>query len=466
MFPQIAEVVNKGQIISAERENVASQMVTSVGLLVTTEMMPSFRVVAFYSIPWIGQEELVSDSVWIDVVDNCVGGVSSNFPICFLSPIPLFSESHYKEKLQRRCCKDGLRDIPMPYSCTRRSLYITEGPECILAFRYCCATYRDQNGVRAGRGHLDELHKLDQVRVVLMKTEGMCSVAFKERHTQEVTLPAGSSVAVPYTIVPLVVGKLPLEVMVVGRDMTGGDRIQKFLRVVVELESVVPNSVPETFINVRGNVLADSIDNSISEDSLASLIQMPGGCVEQNLASITLPLIATLYLDRTNNWESVGVDRRAEALRYIRRDTIFLSLLLQSTMVVLQALSEYMISQPPPADLSMKVDIRMTGRKEIRYYFNPDTAYVARSSKVSHKEPEILIFRLQQSFKVGLLQPSSVTVYEYYNPGVEAGVEVGQKRFFMSHGGCRGGLNLKQGSQYLIISPKEDHWDTDPDNNR
>lgn len=39
------------------------------------------------------------------------------------------------------------------------------------------------------------------------------------------------------------------------------------------------------------------------------------------------------------------------------------------------------------------------------------------SSQVSHKEPEILIFRLQQTFKVGLLQPSSVTVYEYYNPG-------------------------------------------------
>lgn len=66
-----------------------------------------------------------------------------------------------------------------------------------------------------------------------MKTEGMCSIAFKDRHTQEVTLPAGSSVAVPYTIVPLVVGDLPLEVMVVGRDMTGGDRIQKKLRVVV-----------------------------------------------------------------------------------------------------------------------------------------------------------------------------------------------------------------------------------------
>lgn len=41
--------------------------------------------------------------------------------------------------------------------------------------------------------------------------------------------------------------------------------------------------------------------------------------MEQNLARMTLPLIATLYLDRTNNWESVGVERRAEALSYITK---------------------------------------------------------------------------------------------------------------------------------------------------
>uniref|UniRef100_A0A3P8SEG5 Complement component c3b, tandem duplicate 2 n=1 Tax=Amphiprion percula TaxID=161767 RepID=A0A3P8SEG5_AMPPE len=1192
-------VLNKGKIITAERMNVTGQVVTSVGLSVTPEMMPSFRFVAFYSIPWLALEEVVSDSIWIDVADSCVGGLkvgpvdgirrdyvpgkSFSFQIrgdpgakvslvavdnavyllnkdrltqrkiwdvvehgdigctrgggrdakgVFSDAGLLYSsstgfktttrqtvqcpgstrrrrsaellkrkaqlESHYKEKLQHRCCKDGLREIPMPYSCTRRSLYITEGWECIRAFRHCCATYRDQvfdteipttssqpwtvshtsrrekitlsrynfdwgrtlgaipgqpgppglpgpelymytnvskmaeedillgmereameeeeeeeeweyldetevylrskfyeswlwmddvnlpsqadsNGlasknvdtilpdsitewgvlavssstetgfcvaepynVRAWKRFFvdlklphsvarneqveikvvvhnygyDDLH----VRVVLMKTEGMCSIAFKDRHTQEVTLRAGSSVAVPYTIVPLVVGKLPLEVMVAARDMVGGDRIQKFLRVVLDgvqktevwsvvlnpsveggtqtvhsgkpkLESVVPNSVPETFINVRGSVLADSIDNSISEDSLASLIRMPGGCVEQNLASITLPLISTLYLDRSNSWESVGVQRKAEAIRYIRRGyenqlayrrsdgsyppyrgtgastwitayvvkvfsmahsiiginqqqvcdpllylvknkfrhrekiyvedntvysttmtgglcgddpettlTAFVHIALteakqagihcsspgvnveeairstsaylkraltkpgrrpytvaiasyalaldglpttlhelllrgaapgfshwldrenhlftleatgyallalvkwgrmeeaaapfkwlnsqrrrgggfgstQPTMVVLQALSEYLIHKPPPDDHSLDVDVRITGRKEIRYHFNPKTAYAARTSrlpanldleveargngqgilevvtyynqlheveekmpckhfdlnvtfegssekppadveksdkitikvralgprdvrmvvldislptgftpensdlemlsnsvdryisnfqivdnlsdrgsliihlfKVSHKEPDILIFRLQQGFKVGLLQPSSVTVYEYYNPdhrcsrtyipkenkeeltqicrdnvcrctqddccvsktdgenfpnkeretfackslhhvfqvkvlsviqsyydkyemeitqviklGVEAGVEVGQKRFFMSHGGCRDGLSLKQGSQYLIIGPKEDQWNIDTDTNR
>jgi len=45
--------------------------------------------------------------------------------------------------------------------------------------------------------------------------------------------------------------------------------------------------------------------------------------------------------------------------------------------------------------------------------------------------------------------------------GVEAGVEVGQRRFFMSHAGCRDGLVLQQGSQYLLMGPKEDQWKID-----
>uniref|UniRef100_H3CLD7 Complement component c3b, tandem duplicate 2 n=1 Tax=Tetraodon nigroviridis TaxID=99883 RepID=H3CLD7_TETNG len=1125
-------VLSKGRIIVAERVSVAGQLLTSIRLLITPEMMPSFRFVAYYSIPWTGGEEVVPDSIWVDVEDSCAGGlevgpvdgilrdytpgksfhfqvrgdpgskvglvavdnavfllnknrltqgkiwdvveggdmgctrgggrdarmVFSDAGLLYASSARFYTqtrqdlqcrvsskrkrsaellqrktqlENYYKEKLQHRCCQDGLRDIPMPYSCTRRSLYITEGWDCIRAFRHCCASYRgfrsvftrnhslgsaisaflcicydendiylrskffeswlwrtvdlpaqaDRDGmatknldsalpdsitewgvlaisaspdtgfcvaqpynVRAWKRFFVDLRlpysvaRNEQVeikavihnygdedmhvRVVLMKTEHMCSIAFKDRHTQELKVAAGSSVAVPYTIVPLAVGKLPVEVMVVGRGLTGEDRIQKLLRVVmdgvqktevwsavlnptaeggkqlvrvdkVRLESVVPNSQPETFINVRGNVLADSIDNSITEDSLASLIRMPGGCVEQNLASITLPLIATLYLERTEGWESVGVQRKAEALRYIRRGyenqlvyklsdgsyppyrrqgastwitayvvkvlsmahsiigvneqqvcdpllylvknklqpngvyiehnpvysttmtgglrgedpqitlTAFVLIALaeakqagfscsdpnvnlesamsktaeylkrvivlsarrpytvaivsyalvlaqknpqysplsylmraaapgrdhwpndqnalftleatgyallalvklgrmeeaelafrflnsrrgrgggfgstQSTMVVLHALSEYLIQKPPPEDLSLDVDVRIRGRREIRYHFDPSTAYAARSSrlpadldleveargngqgilevvtfynqlheveekkpckhfeldvtikessaekppadveksyqltvkvrtlgprdvrmvvldislptgftpensdlemlsnsvdhyisnfkvvdnlsdrgsliihlfKVSHKEQEILVFRLQQSFRVGLLQPSPVTVYEYYSPdhrctrtyspsgrteeltkicrdnvcrctqgdcciskgetenfpnkeretfacsslhhvfkvkvanvsqsyydsyemeilqviklGVEPGVQPGHRRFFMAHGGCRDGLELKLGSQYLIMGPKEDRWSIDSSTNQ
>ncbi|XP_058238339.1 complement C3-like isoform X2 [Hemibagrus wyckioides] len=189
-----------------------------------------------------------------------------------------------------------------------------------------------------------------KVLVVLAKTEDMCSVAFTKDHKQEVFVKARSSVLIPYTIIPLRAGELPLQVTAVSQSFTGQDAIRKSLRVVVEgiqkmvvksfvldptvkgdnngnqlikvdkaeLSSVVPNSLPETFVNVRGNLLADSIDNSINKDSLAALIRMPGGCVEQNLASITLPLIATHYLDRSSQWESVGIQRRDEAISYIK----------------------------------------------------------------------------------------------------------------------------------------------------
>ncbi|CAL8328539.1 unnamed protein product [Merluccius merluccius] len=1171
-------VLSKGKILQAKRLSVGAMQSLAVTLRVSQEMKPSFRVVAYYTLPWRLFEEVVSDSIWVDLDDGCVGGLSvgpmgghhrdlvpgtsfrfnirgdpgakvnlvavdnavyllskqrltqskiwravekgdmgctrgggrdglrvfTDAGLLFASSsgaktsirqvlkCPVSArrrrsaellkrraqlEAQYQEELQQRCCRDGLRDVAMPYSCTRRSLYITEGWECIRAFRYCCAHLRGQvldtsrpttpppltttppppppttttpppspttdplssgrilhrhdignelvvetvmlervvkmvmleDGVmleeaaplvedEEGGGGEDEGQYLTEydvylrdnfvaswlwqdvdlprtpdgrdglasvtmlsalpdsitewsimaisaspdtgfcvakpynvrarkdffvdlklphsvarheqiqikaVKVVLMVTEGMCSVAFNEKHTQEVDLAAGGSVVVPYTIMPLVVGSLPVQVMVLGRGMTGGDRVEKILRVVVslflvpesgprssvssegrkrelrakrpmlasllfilltgnqtirlhkvELESVVPKSRPQTYIYIKGNVLADSIDNSISDDSLAALIRMPGGCVEQNLASIILPLIATLYLDRTQGWESVGVQRKAEALTYITRGyekqlayrkhdgsyppymregsstwvtafvvkvfsmayslvkveeqqvceallyllnnkqqedgsfrednpvysttmtgglrggeakttlTAFVLIALaeargagvrcsgnsedragdylrrqlqrkrqrpytvaisayaltllgtdprydptrpllralsatgygllallksgrlqeaaapfnwlnsqrrrgggygstQPTMVVLQALSEYLVLRPPGQDTFLQVDLKVPGRTEMQFRFEPQTDFSAptikaplyqdfdveareyrystviapldqefeveargngqgilevamfynqlheveekvpcphfelevatevssekppadvikshqitirvrargpmdvrmvvldislptgftpdhsdlerlsnsvdhyishfqvvdnlsdRGSliihlfKVSHKEPEILIFRLQQNFNVGLLQPSSVTVYEYYNPdhrcsrtysaaedtaavthicrndvcrctevykvkllnvnqssydtyemeitqvikhGLEADVEAGASRLFMSHGGCRDHLHLQQGSHYFIMGTKQDVWQTD-----
>ncbi|XP_036421057.1 complement C3-like isoform X2 [Colossoma macropomum] len=190
-----------------------------------------------------------------------------------------------------------------------------------------------------------------QVLVILEKTSDMCSVAFTGDHKQQVSVQARSSVLLRYTVIPLKAGEFPLQVTATARSFAGQDAIRKTLRVVVEgiqkmdvrsyvldpadkggsdgkqeinVEkakplSVVPNSLPETFVNVRGDLLADSIDNSINKDSLAALIQMPGGCVEQNLASITLPLIAAHYLDRSRQWESVGMHRREEAISYIQK---------------------------------------------------------------------------------------------------------------------------------------------------
>ncbi|XP_066512277.1 venom factor-like isoform X1 [Hoplias malabaricus] len=189
-----------------------------------------------------------------------------------------------------------------------------------------------------------------QVLVILEKTQDMCSVAFTGDYKKQVSVGARSSVLLPYTVIPLKAGEFPLQITATARFFSGQDAIKKTLHVVVEgiqrmdvksyvlrplgeghdgkqqihvekakLLSVVPNSIPETFVNVRGNVLADSIDNSINKDSLAALIQMPGGCVEQNLARVALPIIATYYLDRSDQWELVGLKRREEAIGYIQK---------------------------------------------------------------------------------------------------------------------------------------------------
>lgn len=70
-------------------------------------------------------------------------------------------------------------------------------------------------------------------------------------------------------------------------------------------------------------------------------------------------------------------------------------------MVVLHALSEYLIHKPPPGDLSLDVDVKIAGRKEIRYHFNPKTAYAAATSRV-RRETEIQ--RLSENIHVLILE--------------------------------------------------------------
>ncbi len=49
------------------------QALVSLSLPVTKDMLPSFRFVAYYH---VGSSEVVSDSVWVDVKDTCMGMVS------------------------------------------------------------------------------------------------------------------------------------------------------------------------------------------------------------------------------------------------------------------------------------------------------------------------------------------------------------------------------------------------------
>ncbi|KAI5088907.1 hypothetical protein C0J45_21479 [Silurus meridionalis] len=852
-------VLNKGRIIRTGKIDIKGHEMTNFPLLLTSEMMPAFRFVVYYILPWSSKIEVVSDSILVAVESNCVGSLkveplagevmSSYSPGDSLSfqvrgdpgakvslvavdnSVFLLSKGRLtQKKFLQRCCSDGMRDIPMAYSCRRRALYIGEEWSCVIAFLMCCSKYRGEElgvvtppppttpepsttpeptisesistfyfrpvirqyhrailplqyaaVVMAAKVEIEDNEDFEQVDednmlddsdyeiddiyvrkkfseswlwtdvklpgtpgtdglavmpvkdvlpdsitqwgilgvsassktgfcvaepfnirafkrffidlrlprtaarnehvevkavlhnymnenltalVILSKTVDMCSVAFTGDHKQEVFVRAQSSVLIPYTVIPLQAGALPLQVTAVSRSLSGQDAIRKILHVVVEgiqkmnvrsyvlnpatkgdidgnqairvdkvkLSSVVPNSLPETFVNVRGHLIADSIDNSINQDSLAALIRMPGGCVEQNLASITLPLIAVHYLDRSSQWESVGMQRRDEALKYIKKGyenqlhyrktdysyppyrnegtstwiTAFVvkvfsmaypfitvdnqnicspllyllkhkqlhsgafkednpvyttsmtgglrgvmfqragdylkeryhrlrrpysvaiacyalavsnqgcakSVLLksasadrthwpdadnslfaleatgyallallegghfeeaaapfnwlnqhrrvgggygstQSTMVVLQALSKYLVKKPSPADMNLHVDLSVPGRSDVRWAFNSKLAHVARSARV-----RVLSVSMSQYDRY------EMQILQVIKEGSEVGLKEKDTRVFLSHAGCRAGLNLLKDQDYLIIGPPSDIWQAGSDENR
>ena len=66
------------------------------------------------------------------------------------------------------------------------------------------------------------------------------------------------------------------------------------------------------------NVLVEEV---LSGSSVGLLIQQPQGNGEQNMMRMTLPVIATSYLDKTKNWDIVGFSKRDNAFAYIKSGT-------------------------------------------------------------------------------------------------------------------------------------------------
>ncbi|XP_038640583.1 complement C3-like [Scyliorhinus canicula] len=186
-----------------------------------------------------------------------------------------------------------------------------------------------------------------QVRVEFPYNEKFCSSAKRtQRFRQTVDVPGKGSIAVPYVIVPLIIGEIDIEVKAAVRNVFVADGVRKILRVVPEGKKIhnlqtyeldpkgknqeininikvpdviVPNTKPDSFVRVQGDILAQAIENSIDGAKLKHLIRIPRGCGEQNMASMTPVVIVTNFLDKTRQWERVGIDRRNTALNNIKQ---------------------------------------------------------------------------------------------------------------------------------------------------
>ncbi|XP_045902911.1 complement C3-like [Micropterus dolomieu] len=191
-----------------------------------------------------------------------------------------------------------------------------------------------------------------KVRVDLIEEENVCSAASKHgRYRQEVNIGPQTTRSVPFIIIPMKEGESRIEVKAAVKDSSLSDGIMKMLRVVPEgvlvksphivtldptkngvdgkqqeiinsaipKTNLVPNTPTSTQISVTGREHVSAlVENAISGNSMGSLIYQPSGCGEQNMIHMTLPVIATTYLDKTNQWETVGFQKRNEALQHIK----------------------------------------------------------------------------------------------------------------------------------------------------
>uniref|UniRef100_A0A8B9JND9 Complement component c3a, duplicate 1 n=1 Tax=Astyanax mexicanus TaxID=7994 RepID=A0A8B9JND9_ASTMX len=172
--------------------------------------------------------------------------------------------------------------------------------------------------------------KREKVLVVFRETKDVCSAASKKgKYRTTVSIDAMSSRSISYFIIPMKLGNFEIEVKAVSIDSGYGEAVKKQLKVVVSgVQEIrmksdipngqIPNTPAHTYITVTGQEVSQNIEQVISGDLMGRLIVQPFGSGEDTMILMTYTLTATHYLDTTKQWEAVGMQRRAEAIKHLQ----------------------------------------------------------------------------------------------------------------------------------------------------
>ncbi|NXL90741.1 CO4 protein, partial [Alectura lathami] len=540
-------VVAKGQVELLGRVPSSNKV---INLRITEKMVPAFRFLAYYFIANQGRQEIVADSVWVDVMDVCEGKIKvrtehqiyeptdninllietdhagtvalavvdkavfilnkknkltakkvfkamnsydlgcsagggadsaqvfSDVGLAFLSDtiksdvregytclqatrrqkrsLDFWQKlsglaGKYQDPNLRKCCEDGMKLIPMGFSCAKRLKRVAGSPSCIQAFKDCCeraialrkaAAANRRTGVSLARNYdneeeiFDEMslnlrsyfpetwwwnfkevrnpgnhsvnniapdsittwevqaisissqkgfciadpHTFDvfkdffvslrlpysvkrheqleikavvynylpndlQVTVKMDAVKGLCTAEATEKAVQ-LKLEAKGNSATPayFSVVPLIVGEIPITITAFDPTTGHSDSIRKNLNVVAEgvlrrqeqticinsdLKShnldlnmpsdMVPGSDSHVFVSLQGNPMGDSVENCLSLDGIEKLIQLPTGCAEQTMVKMAPTVYAIEYLDASEQWKTFSPERKDEAIKMIER---------------------------------------------------------------------------------------------------------------------------------------------------
>ncbi|XP_044299553.1 venom factor-like [Varanus komodoensis] len=195
---------------------------------------------------------------------------------------------------------------------------------------------------------------LDQdirVLVELVHNKAFCSASSaKKNYRQIFTVKGQSTRLMPIVIIPLQLGlhDIALEAITLEPFMSfhvckklniqpegkqrklvntfeldpikyGTDGIQELRISATDLKNIVPDTEHMTQIFITGNPVIQPTEDYIDGTKLDKLIITPNGNVEQNIITMTPLVSATYFLDKTELWEKIGVDRRPYAIEQINK---------------------------------------------------------------------------------------------------------------------------------------------------
>nr|KAF6349208.1 hypothetical protein mMyoMyo1_011763 [Myotis myotis] len=182
-----------------------------------------------------------------------------------------------------------------------------------------------------------------KVRVEFPHKEPLCSASRPGAPSRQVVvLPPTSTKVVPFVLLPLEMGKVEVEVKVIGSGIQdhvkktllvqAGGKIEKISHSFVlnpqgrpqvelvprrDLLNKMPNTEAEVFVSVQGDILGETILGSLTSRETHELLRVPTGCPEQTLSGLTPVIILTRYLDATGQWGKVGVEHRDQVMKNI-----------------------------------------------------------------------------------------------------------------------------------------------------
>ncbi|XP_061576834.1 complement C3-like isoform X3 [Cololabis saira] len=191
------------------------------------------------------------------------------------------------------------------------------------------------------------------VRVDIREEYDVCNAAYKKgMYSQEVQVGAQTTRSVSFIIIPMKLGDVPVEITAAVKNSLFSDAVRKMLRVVPEgtlvksvkivridplnegvdgrqvirinseilPSNIAPNTPMSTEISLTGIEQRPLLSKDvISGRSVGTLIRDPTGSGEENMIATAESVIATVYLDITNQWETVGFGKRNEAVQHIRK---------------------------------------------------------------------------------------------------------------------------------------------------